>query len=106
MPQIKLGSDVDSPHGRVTFLDHHFEEPSMKNARLYFRWFICGIGNVIGISHSLPPAENTISVMDAIGGDFRAAGNDLRNVMQRYPARPETARELQSAQQLELAGIN
>jgi hypothetical protein len=65
------------------------------------------MGNVMGISQSLPPMEHSsVSVMDAIGGDFRAAGDDLRRVMHRYPATPETARQLQSAQQLELAGIS
>lgn len=78
----------------------------MKNAQRYIRWFICGIGNVMGVSQTLPPAEHSVAVMDAIGGDFRAVGDDLRRVMQRYPARPETARELQSAQQLELAGLS
>ena len=58
----------------------------------------------MGISHSLPEEDHS-NAMDAIGRDFRAVGNDLRKVMQRYPARPETARKLQSAQQLELAGI-
>lgn len=77
----------------------------MKIARQYFHWFIVGMGHVIGISHSLPPAEAQASVMDAVGGDFRAVGDDLRHVMQCYPARSEAARELQSAQQLELAGI-
>jgi hypothetical protein len=76
----------------------------MKAARCYIRWFIIGIGQVMGISHSLP-AEDHVSPLEAIGSDFRAVGDDLRKVMQRHPARPETARKLQSAQQLELAGI-
>ena len=77
----------------------------MKTARCYIRWFIIGIGHIVGISHSLPAAEDHVNPMDAIGGDFRAVGDDLRKVMHRYPAQHETARKLQSAQQLELAGM-
>jgi hypothetical protein len=76
----------------------------MKIARCYIRWFIMGIGQVMGISQSLP-AEDFANSMEAIGGDFRAIGNDMRKVMRKYPARPETAQKLQSAQQLELTGI-
>ena len=80
------------------------EKENMKTARCYIHWFISGVGHIMGISHSLPEEDHS-NAMDAIGRDFRAVGNDLRKVMQRYPARPETARKLQSAQQLELAGI-
>lgn len=78
----------------------------MKNARRYLRWFVIGMGHVIGISHNLPNSENRPSAMDAIAGDFRAAGNDLRAVMYRYPAKTETARTLGQPQQLELSGIS
>jgi len=77
----------------------------MKSTRCYIRWFIIGIGQVMGISQSLPPQEH-VNTMEAIGGDFRAIGNDMRKIMRKYPARPETARKLQSAQQLELTGIS
>lgn len=77
----------------------------MKTARCYIRWFIIGIGQIMGISQSLPPQEN-VNPMEAIGGDFRAVGDDIRKVMDQYPPRPETARKLQSAQQLELTGIS
>lgn len=76
----------------------------MKTARCYIHWFISGVGQIMGISHSLPDEDHG-NARDAIGRDFRAVGNDLRKVMQQYPAQPETARKLQSAQQLELAGI-
>jgi hypothetical protein len=78
---------------------------NMKAARYYIRWFIIGVGNIMGISHSLPADEDRSNATDAIGRDFRAVGDDLRKVMKQYPARSETSRKLQSAQQLELAGI-
>jgi hypothetical protein len=79
----------------------------MKLAPLYLRWFLTGIGHVLGISHTLPPAQVRGSEIEAIGGDFQAVGNDFRYVMERFPARPETARALgQPMRQLELAGMS
>lgn len=80
----------------------------MNAARCYLRWIIIGMGNVMGISQSMPnPAAQSSSVMDAIGGDFAAAGSDIWTVIQRYPAsNPETPKALgHKAKQLELAGL-
>jgi hypothetical protein len=79
----------------------------MKSAPLHLRWFLAGMGQVLGISHSLPPVHTSVSEIEAIGGDFRAVGNDLRAIMERFPAQPETARALgQPMRQLELAGMS
>jgi hypothetical protein len=78
----------------------------MKSAPLYLRWFLVGMGHVLGISHSLPAAQNETSEIESIGGDFKAVGNDFRSVMDKNPARPETARALgQPIRQLELTGM-
>lgn len=66
-----------------------------------------GMGQVMGLSHSLTPPQSDVSEIEVIGGDFRAVGNDLRYVMKKYPAREETEHALdQSSRQLELAGIS
>ena len=80
----------------------------MENAVAVARWFVIGMGHVLGISHSLPPnTQNDITVIESIGGDFRAVGNDFCAVMERFPAQPETARALgQPMHQLELAGMS
>ena len=80
---------------------------NMKPSPLYLRWFLTGMGHVLGISHTLPPAQAHGNEIEAIGGDFQAAGNDFRYVMERFPARPETARVLgQPMRQLELTGMS
>jgi hypothetical protein len=79
----------------------------MKAVHSSLRWFLVGMGQVMGISHSLPPPQTGISEIEAIGGDFRAVGNDLRYVIKKYPAREETERAIdQSTRQLELVGIS
>lgn len=78
----------------------------MKTARLYLRWFITGMGSVMGISHSLPPVRSVTEV-EALGGDFRALGNDFRVIMSRHSPTAETATALgETPKQLELAGIS
>lgn len=78
----------------------------MKTARTYLRWFLTGMGSVMGISHSLPPSVNVTEV-EAIGGDFRAMGNDFRVVMHRHPSTAEGARAIgETPKQLELVGIS
>lgn len=78
----------------------------MKNARICIRWFLTGMGSVMGISHSLPPASEMTEI-EAVGGDFRVIGNDFRVVMHRHPPTTDEARALGEApKQLELAGIS
>jgi hypothetical protein len=79
----------------------------MKNSdESYLRWFIIGMGHVLGISHSMPKTQDSRTEMEAIGGDFRLVGDDLRNVMKRFPSNTETARTLGQPRQLELAGLS
>lgn len=77
----------------------------MKTTHLYIRWFVIGMGHIFGISPNVPKLHAECTEVEVIGSDFRAVGNDLRRVMRRYPATPETAKALGEPAQLELAGI-
>lgn len=77
----------------------------MDTAKSIARWFIFGMGHVLGISPVLP-RQVDMSPYDAIGGDFAAVGNDLRIVMARHPATADEAKALGVPAQLELAGID
>ena len=76
----------------------------MQTAEMYIRWFAFGMGSVLGISQAIPrPTHHR--TMDAIGGDFRAVGNDIRMIMRKHPATPEVAVQLGEAAQLKLKGL-
>ncbi|MDQ3313581.1 MAG: hypothetical protein M3505_02955, partial [Verrucomicrobiota bacterium] len=64
----------------------------MKKARHYLRWFFTGMGSVMGISQVMPAARTDVTEVEAIGGDFRVIGGDLRVVIKRHPASAESAR--------------
>ena len=66
----------------------------MKNAKLYARWFIAGMGSIIGISQTIPPIRGTYTGVEAFQGDINAVGSDFRSVIDRYPATKETAKSL------------
>ncbi len=76
----------------------------MQTAEMYIRWFVLGMGSVLGISQAMPRAAHH-KTMDAIGGDFRAVGNDLRTIIRKHPATPEVATQLGEATQLKLKGL-
>ena len=80
----------------------------MENATTAVRWLIVGMGQVLGITPSVtPPTSQCATVIEAIGGDFHAVGNDFRVVITRHPPNVETASQLGvKAKQLELAGIS
>ncbi|MDQ6938578.1 MAG: hypothetical protein M3119_00300 [Verrucomicrobiota bacterium] len=78
----------------------------MKLAGQYLRWFVIGMGQVMGISHSAPRAHAQVTEMEAIAGDFGAVGSDFRNVIARNPVDRLKSKQLQQAGQLELAGIS
>lgn len=76
----------------------------MNTALSIARLFVIGMGQVIGISPSVPPIQEC-NAYDVIGGDFRAVGEDLNAVMRKYPPTAEAARQLGESAQLELSGI-
>lgn len=65
-----------------------------KNARVFLRWFVAGMGSVMGISHSMPPLRNNMIGPEAAQSDIAAVGNDFRSVLKRYPATAETGKTL------------
>lgn len=77
----------------------------MKAAGACVRWFVIGMGHVLGISPAVPKLRAEGTIFEVIGGDFHAVGNDLRTVMHANPATEETARGLGQPTQLNLAGI-
>ena len=66
----------------------------MKNAKLYARWFVAGMGSIVGISQSIPPIRGTQTGPEAFRADINAVGSDFRRVIQRCPATKETADSL------------
>ena len=78
----------------------------MSAIKSYMHWFLIGMGNVMGISHSIPPLRRPATEIEAVGGDFRAIGNDFRYVIHRTPARAESQAGQSGPAQLELAGLS
>lgn len=76
----------------------------MKTVHRYVHWFVIGMGHALSLSPQMTHLSEG-SELDAIGRDFRAVGDDLRTVMRRVPATPETALRMGEAAQLELSGI-
>jgi hypothetical protein len=77
----------------------------MKTIHRYAHWFVMGMGQALSLYPLITPLSEG-NEMDAMGRDFRAVGNDLRTIMKRVPATPESALRVgERAAQLELIGI-
>jgi hypothetical protein len=74
----------------------------MSAIKSYMHWFLIGMGQVMGISHTMPQIRPEMTEIEAIGGDFRAVGNDFRYVL-KYRSKEVSA---SPTEQMELAGIS
>lgn len=94
---MRQGLTFPGPHS-------HSCQSTMDAVRNYAHWFVMGMGHVLSLCPLITPISEGTS-MDALGRDFQAVGDDLRGVMRRTPATPETALRIGEAAQLEFNGI-